>query len=180
MSSRTARAPRGCRRRCKICLFVFSYTHQTPIKLFYCSRKQHASQSPCPLASLPAAAHSIPIPPTIIRSMANSRTTPLPTFSHTISCAAHSLDPIPLSSLVSQLQSHSRRAVERPWPSSTTTTAAAIRLCVLTCRLLRGRGLHRLPLAHRLERELCLQKERARREGREGVSLVRECVRACV
>jgi hypothetical protein len=86
-------------------MLFFSYSHQTPIKLVYCSRKQHASQSPCPLASLPAAAHSIPIPPTIIRSMANSRTTPLPTFSHTISCAADSLDPIPLS----YLSSHSSK-----------------------------------------------------------------------
>ena len=44
-------------------MLFFSYSHQTPIKLVYCSRKQHASQSPCPLASLPAAAHSIPSRP---------------------------------------------------------------------------------------------------------------------
>ena len=154
----------------------FSYTHQTPIKLVYCSRKQHASQSPCPLAFLPAAPHSIPIPPTIIRSMANSGTTPPPTFSYNIFlCRRLSRSYTSLLSLVSQLR-HSRRAVERPWPSST-TTAAAIRLCVLTCRPPRGRGLHRLPLAHRLERELCLQKERARE--REGRGECAACVRVC-
>ena len=157
-------------------MLFFSYSHQTPIKLVYCSRKQHASQSPCPLASLPAAAHSIPSRPPLYVVWPTQNNSAAHFLSYNILCRTLSRSYTSLLSLVSQLQSHSRRAVERPWPSST-TTAAAIRLCVLTCRLLRGRGLHRLPLAHRLERELCLQKERARREGRDGVSL---CVSACV